>query len=260
MVLLRTFRRAQSNRASRGCVPRYLLIYASPSEIPWAVQYALNGSCYVGRLDLTGDALAHYVGALIDDWAGQKCDPRAPLVWSAVHDKTDITYLLAGAVAAKVWENLNRNDDLTGRRWIKDADATRESFAAALAERSPALIVSTSHGMTGPLNEKVVLLSQLGAPVDVNYAVLGQQLLGGWKPSGAIWYSNACCAAGADGTSRYNDLMSADGSVGAMLRGVASAAGATISPLPKFLLGVERPLRAFVGPSSRRLIGRCRTH
>jgi hypothetical protein len=127
--------------------------------------------------------------------------------------------------------------------------ATRpaRTFVAALAEKSPALVVSTSHGMTGPLNDKDVLQSQLGAPVDVNYAALGQQLLAGWKPSGAIWYANACCAAGADGTSRYNDLMSADGGVGAMLRGVASAAGATISPLPKFLLGMERPLRAFVG-------------
>jgi hypothetical protein len=40
-----------------GKTPQYLLIYGSPAEIPWAVQYALNMSTYVGRLDLEGPAL-----------------------------------------------------------------------------------------------------------------------------------------------------------------------------------------------------------
>ena len=42
-------------------VPKYLLIYATPEEVPWHVQYALNPVRFVGRLDLTGDALANYV-------------------------------------------------------------------------------------------------------------------------------------------------------------------------------------------------------
>jgi hypothetical protein len=232
---------------ARGHMPRYLLIHASPAEIPWAVQYALSGSCYVGRLDLMGKALESYVDALIGDWAGQTCDPRAPLVWSVIHDKSDITYLMAGAVAAKIWKELDGNDDLVGRRWITDAEATRENLAGALAERSPALIVTTSHGMTGPLDDSAALRSQLGAPVDANHAVLSANDLSAWKPSGAIWYSNACCAAGSDSPSRYRDLMPEAGAVGGLLRAIAGAAGASISPLPTLLLGADRPLRAFIG-------------
>ncbi len=238
---------AVSVGVGRGCIPRYLLIYATPKDIPWAVQYALNASCYVGRLDLVGDSLAHYVNALINDWAEQDSDPRAPLVWSAVHDQTDITYLMSGAVCEKVWRNLDANDDLIGRRWINGGDATILNLANALAEKKPALIVTTSHGMTGPLHDGALMSAQLGAPVDIDYATLDAQLLAAWSPSGAIWYSNACCAAGADSKSRYEDLMPADGDVGALLRGVAKGAGAMISPLPRYLLGHERPLRAFVG-------------
>jgi hypothetical protein len=231
----------------KGRVPRYLLIYATPKEIPWAVQYALNMSTFVGRLDLEGSALAHYVDALISDWAGQTCDPRAPLVWSVDHGKNDITWLMARTVAGGVWSKLDTNSDLNKRKWLKDSNATRGALGAALAELSPALIVTTSHGMTGPLNDSKLLVQHLGAPVDVEYAVLGAEQLDGWRPSGAIWYAQACCAAGSDASSRYKGLLPADGSIGAMLNGVAEAAGATTAPLASLLLGAERPLRAFVG-------------
>jgi hypothetical protein len=231
----------------KGRVPRYLLIYATPQEIPWAVQYALNMSAFVGRLDLTEDALSRYVDALINDWGGQVCDPRAPVVWSVDHGLSDITRLMAREIAARVWAKIDANADLTKRRWLKEASATRQALGAALAELSPALIVTTSHGMTGPLNDKNLLLSQLGSPVDVERAVLGPRDLDGWRPSGAIWFSQACCAAGSDAESRYKGLLPADGSIGAMLNGIAATAGATTSPLTKFLLGADKPLRAFVG-------------
>src|SRR5262249_741595 len=129
-----------------GRIPRYLLIYAAPSEIPWAVQYALNMSAFVGRLDLTSPGLDHYIDALINNWAGQACDPRAPLVWSVNHGQNDITWLMARSIAGKLWAKLETNADLNKRRWLKDALATREELAATLAEVSPALVVTTSHG------------------------------------------------------------------------------------------------------------------
>jgi hypothetical protein len=231
----------------RGRIPRYLLIYASPVEIPWAVQYALNMSTFVGRLDLTGPNLEHYVDALISDWAGQACDSRAPLVWSVDHGHNDITWLMARAVAGKLWEKFENNEDFAKRRRLKDASATREELAAALAECSPALVVTTSHGMTGPLNDKNALRSQLGAPVDVQHAVLGAQQLDGWQPSGAIWYAHACCSAGSDAMTRYKGLLSENGAVGSLLNQIAATAGAMIAPLPRSLLGAEKPLRAFIG-------------
>lgn len=231
----------------KGRIPRYLLIYASPVDIPWALQYALNMSTFVGRLDLTGAALDHYIDALINDWGGQLSDPRAPLVWSVDHGQSDITWLMARAVAGKVWDKIASNADLTGSRQLKDAAATRDQLGAALAERLPALIVTTSHGMTGPLNDKDLMKSQLGAPVDVQHAVLGMPQLAMWKPSGAIWYAHACCSAGSDNVSRYVGLLPETGTIGSLLRQIAAAAGATVAPLPRALLGAEKPLRAFIG-------------
>ena len=153
---------------------------------------------------------------------------------------------MARAVAGKIWDKIDSNTDLTGRRQVKDA-ATCNQLGAALAERSPALVVTTSHGMTGPLDDTDLMKSQLGAPVDVQHAVLGMPQLATWKPSGAIWYAHACCSAGSDDVSRYAGLLPETGTIGSLLRQIAAAAGATVAPLPRALLGAEKPLRAFIG-------------
>lgn len=89
---------ATPNRGVReGQIPQYLLIYGSPAEIPWSVQFGLNVSAYVGRLDLTiEEGLDHYVDALISDWrALDRGDSRKPVVWSADWGMPDITFLLS---------------------------------------------------------------------------------------------------------------------------------------------------------------------
>jgi hypothetical protein len=230
-----------------GHVPRYLLIYASPQQIPWAVQYALNLSTFVGRLDLTGDGLEHYINALISDWATQPCDPTAPLIWQVNQGAQDITALMCRVVAGKVWEGIAGDPDLGNRLQLKDESATGADLYAALAERQPALVVTTSHGMTGPLNDQTVLATQLGLPVDRAGSPISLEGLMPWKANGAIWYAHACCSAGADGQSRYRELFPADNSIGLMLNAVAASAGSTIAPLPRALLGAPEPLRAFVG-------------
>jgi hypothetical protein len=232
-----------------GRIPQYLLICASPEKIPWAVQYALNMSTFVGRLDPDGmgDGLDNYVAALIDDWAGQTCDPRAPVVWSADWGKPDITWLMAGVIADKLWTSFQADTDLSKACRLTKEDATREALAAALAERTPALVVTTSHGMTGPLTDAVALQGQLGAPIDARHQVVAPSHLTAWKPSGAIWYAHACCSAGADSASRYKGLLSDDSEIGSMLNRVAAAAGARVAPLANALLGAPQPLRAFVG-------------
>jgi hypothetical protein len=230
-----------------GRMPQYLLIYAPPEKIPWAVQYALNMSTFVGRLDLTGAALDHYVSALIKDWADQSADPRAPLVWSSDYGTPDITWLMARAVAGKLWDKYQQDSDL-GHRLRLDGDAaTGNALAAALSERKPAFVVTTSHGMTGRLDDKTVLDVQLGSPVDVQRTTLRFDQLQDWNPSGAIWYSHACCSAGSDRESRYQGLLPDDGAIATMLKNVAAAAGARTAPLPRALLGAEKPLRAFLG-------------
>jgi hypothetical protein len=231
----------------KGRIPQYLLIVGSPVEIPWAVQYALNMSTFVGRLDLPEEGLRHYVDALINDWAGQTSRPQAPVVWSVDYGQSDITWLMAQVIAGKLWDKFEADADLTGRVRFNGPGATGAALSAALAERTPSLVVTTSHGMTGPLDNKALLLSQLGFPVDAVQVPLGPAQFADWQPSGAIWYAHACCSAGTDSESRYKGMLPADGAIGQMLDGVALAAGSTVAPLPKALLGAPRPLRAFVG-------------
>jgi hypothetical protein len=232
---------------ARGCIPQYLLIVGSPDKIPWSLQYALNMSTFVGRLDLTRQGLKNYINALIHDWAGQTTQPSAPVVWSVDHGKPDITWLMARALAGKLWEQFKRDDQLSERVLLDADQATGAALAATLTEHSPSLIVTTSHGMTGPLDEPERLKSQLGAPVDLQHQPLSVGALGAWKPSGAIWYAHACCSAGSDEQSRYRGFLPENGAIGGTLDKIAAAAGAMVAPLAKALLGAEQPLRAFVG-------------
>jgi hypothetical protein len=130
---------------------------------------------------------------------------------------------------------------------MKGAAATGAGLIAALLEHKPALVVTTSHGSTGPLNDKQLLAAQLGLPVDVNHQSVALPTLTQWQPAGAIWYAQACCSAGANSTSRYSGLVNDDSDVGRILAGVSEAAGACIAPMPQKLLGCTSPLRAFVG-------------
>lgn len=233
-----------------GALPRYLLLYGGPQAIPWRFQYTANLTHYVGRLDLVDEALERYVGALIADWKEAPSDPRAPVVWSVSHGHPDITWLMDAAISRKVFTRYetDKDGDLSRRSGLFGADATGAQLVQTLAARNPSLVVTTSHGMTGPLDAHDVLAAQLGVPVDVQRKPIDvEALLKAWSPNGAIWYSHACCSAGSDATSCYAGLLDPGSDVTKLLQGVAAACGATTAPLPRRLLGADRPLRAFVG-------------
>src|SRR5207302_1988162 len=120
------------------------------------------------------------------------------------------------------------------------------------------LIVTTSHGQTGPLADAVAMKSKLGLPVDQDFQPLDpDQLLATWEPDGAIWYAHACCSAGSNAISLYGCqdtginnipicLVEAGSPVDRVLKGVAGL-GSLVAPLPRALLGAKKPLRAFIG-------------
>jgi hypothetical protein len=230
-----------------GCLPRYLLIYGSPQQIPWSVQFALNLTFCVGRLDLDADGLENYINALLSDWDGIDSNPRAPLVWGVDHGKQDITWLMARAIANPLANAYKADADLTENVHLKGAAATAQNLLTALTESKPALVVSSSHGATGPLNDEALMVAQLGLLVDVEKSPVALSSFKEWSPRGAIWYAQACCSAGSNAPSRYGSVVDADTSVGRILAGVSKAAGACVAPLPRLLLGSKAPLRAFVG-------------
>lgn len=231
-------------------LPRFLLICASPTEIPWSFQYTANLTQFVGRLDLSGAALERYVDALIADWGGVASDPRAPVVWSVDHGYPDISWLMDAAISRKVFAKYagDQDGDLSRRVGLFGADATAARLVQALATSHPSLVVTTSHGMTGPLDDPELMAAQLGVPVDVDRKPVNiEALLKAWSPNGAIWYAHACCSAGSDAPSSFADLLDAASDVTKVLSGVANGCGARTAPLPQRLLGAPNPLRAFVG-------------
>ncbi|USQ82065.1 hypothetical protein NF556_10625 [Ornithinimicrobium faecis] len=230
-------------------LPLYLLIAASPAEVPWQVQYALNPVRCVGRLDLDEEGLAHYVAALQSGWAGSTAQYAAPLVWSVDHGGGDITSLMREVIGATLATELAADADMPAARFIDGsvADASGAVLIAALAELRPLLVVTTSHGKTGPLNDPVVMLRDLGMLVDASQRVVDPAALtAGWQPDGAVWFAQACCSAGADQPSVYEGLFAAGGSVGRVLTEVARL-GPRTAPTPRALLGAPKPLRAFIG-------------
>jgi hypothetical protein len=236
---------------SEAAVPRYLLVYARPDQIPWQVQYSLNSTRCVGRLCLEGGQLDNYIDALMNDWRDGSADHRAAVVWAADHGPDDITALMRLAIAEPVAQRLHDDTEIGPGTCYLDGSRAGGATGAALIDklttRCPGFIVTTSHGMTGPLDNLDQMGAQLGLLVDNDFAPIAPPaLLRDWRPGGAIWYSHACCSAGSDAVTLFDGLLEADSPADRILRAVARC-GARVAPLPQALLGSPDPLRAFVG-------------
>lgn len=62
------------------------------------------------------------------------------------HGAPDITWLMARAIGRKLYDAYGQKTDLGGRNWLGDRDVTVGALSTALAERKPALVVTTRHG------------------------------------------------------------------------------------------------------------------
>jgi hypothetical protein len=170
------------------------------------------------------------------------------VVWAVDHGGDDITSLMRGYVAGPLATALQGDNEIgAGLHYPPAEEATAAALIDALRERRPALVVTASHGKTGPLGDAAAMGRDLGLPVDRNHDVLGTaELLQQWNPDGAIWYAHACCSAGSDAATIFKGLVEPGSGVDRILEGVA-ALGARVAPLPTALLGASRPLRAFIG-------------
>lgn len=229
-------------------IPFYLLIYASPADIPWSFQATLQVRHALGRLDPAMPGLDNYVNHLVTDWQPQPNQSSRTLVWAVDHG--DITSLMRQSLALKLHELYAADADLSASILDAGADpkcATGDELIKALSAAPPGLVVTSSHGNTGPLNDRQRLAATLGIPVDQFFGLLDiDQLLAAWQPSGAVWLAQACCSAGSDSPSRYSDLFTRSSEIGSVLHGVADS-GAYIAPLPQRLLGCANPARGFFG-------------
>jgi len=229
-------------------IPFYLLICGAPAEIPWDLQYVLNARCAVGRLALDGVALQRYVRHLIDGWKENNGAANERVVWAVDDQTTEITRLMASAIARPIAEKFATDAQIGSKvKFIDGVPATCGNLRSALLAQRPALVVSTSHGMTGPLNDSTRMAADLGLLVDSEGELLRpSELLSDWQPAGVIWYAHACCSAGSDNRTNFQGLIKEGSQLDLVLKGVA-ALGSRIAPFPQALLSAEEPARAFIG-------------
>lgn len=229
---------------AKGRLPLYLLIVGSPGEVPWRLQFALNRRHHVGRLDLPEPGLTRYVEALLAGWKNQDSDVGQALVWSVGFDA--ITRTMDATVADVIADAMGTDDELTVTR-IEGAAATCRGLFDALGAHRPSVIVTSSHGKTGPIGKADEMRESLGLPVDNDRRTLSiETLVAAWQPAGAVWYAQACCSAGSNDGTSYDGLLEA-GSLADQVTRAVGELGAAVAPLPTALLGAEKPLRAFVG-------------
>lgn len=228
-------------------LPKYLLIYGSPKDVPWNIQHFLNPVRHVGRLDLEGDALANYVNALMSGWKDSTSSYTQPVVWAVDHKGGDITTLMRDTVAVPLRDALDDGEIKPTFIDGSTSSATGAVLLDALGARRPALVITSSHGMTGPLDDLDAMAAHLGVLVDQEHQrVTPESIVGSWEPNGAIWFAQACCSAGANSPTEYAGLFEAGTTLEQVLTGV-SRVGPMTSPLPRALLGAKKPLRAFIG-------------
>jgi hypothetical protein len=234
-----------------GALPDYLLLAGGPDVLPWSLQYALGASRCVGRLHLTGTALARHVSALLADGPPSRARYEAPVVWAVDLGAGDISSLMRNTIAAPIAAKFATDAEMPDQLFLDgSADpgaASVERLGDALSERRPALVVTSSHGLTGPIDDPSAMLRRLGLPVgQLGDHIDPAGLLTNWEPDGAVWFAQACCSAGSSGVSEYEELLDPNTGAGRVIHAIAGL-GSQVAPLPTALLGAERPLKAFIG-------------
>jgi hypothetical protein len=232
----------------RGGLPYYLLLLGPPDRLPWELQFRLNLACFSGRLDLDEAGLGNYVEAALSSWSGSAARMTSPLLWTVQHEPGDITWLMRQSVGERIFKRW-RDDRQIGAaaRALRDEEATCARLASALSEASPGVVVTTSHGMTGPLHDLDEMRSTLGRLVDADQRPLDPaSLLAGWNPDGVVWYALACCSAGGSGRNQFKGLLAPQSRAATVIEAVSSL-GPVTAELPRALLGATRPARAFIG-------------
>lgn len=244
--------RAQRLGTGGRGLPKYLLIVGSPQQVPWRLQYQLNGTRCVGRLDLPPEGLRNYVDALLGGWTTADVDPNGIVLWSVEHDEADITWLMRHGIAEplkKAYEGIRTSEGIKelSVNMLRPDAATVQELVSMLRSARPALLVTTSHGDTPIHSTKPTFRASVGQPIDrAGDPVRAADVHGAGEMYGAIWYAHACCSAGTDDSGLYDDVTDPGTDIRNVLDGLASL-GATTAPLPTALLGSAKPLRAFVG-------------
>ncbi len=237
-------------------LPEYLLFIGGPDRIPFEVQYQLDVDHMTGRLDFSGIDSEYwaqcraYADKVLRFERGQiKVEPAALLYGFAIDEATSVS---RSDLIGRLDRYLCSEDFRTieGRSLqppmrLFDDQATSSALREQLRKRSPALVLTASHGLEfpsdpllwGALTDSRFVGSAGRDPLSV--ASIPEDRFA----EGSVVFAFACFSAGVPARSDIRHLFSHDGGI--------IAGAPCVAPLPKRLLGHTRGPVAFIGHVDR---------
>jgi hypothetical protein len=244
-----------------GKFPYYVLLVASPEEIPYRVQYQLDVQYAVGRLHFdTIDEYARYAANVVEAETRPRSLSR-PLsltmaLWGVENPGDRATHASARHLVAPLADYLERDqaDRWKVTRFIGE-HATKARLASLLGTDTPSLLVTASHGIGFPAGDPrqrsdqgALLCQDWGGPhsgsLTPDHYFAGDDIAADADLRGLIGFHFACFGAG---TPRYDDF-SRKGEGPAL---VDIAPHAFVARLPQRMLGRARGALACIGHIDR---------
>jgi hypothetical protein len=130
-------------------VPYYLLLVATPDEIPFHIQYQLDVHYAVGRITFDApEDYARYAQSVVDAETGRVTRRRHATLFGVANPGDPSTQLSAEHLITPLADHVAARAGWTSERHLADA-ATRDRLTAVLRD-PPALLFTASHGMGFP--------------------------------------------------------------------------------------------------------------
>ena len=237
--------------------PYYVLLVASPEEIPYRMQYQLDVQYAVGRIHFdTVEEYARYAANVVDAETRPAPATRTVALWGVENPGDRATRASARHLVAPLADYLERGraDRWQVTRFLGE-DATKARLAALLGGDAPSLLVTASHGIGFPAGDPRQRSDQ-GALVCQDWAgpgsgaltadqyFAGDDIAADADLGGLVGFHFACFGAG---TPRYDDF-SRKGDAPAL---VDIAPHAFVARLPQRMLGRARGALACIGHVDR---------
>jgi hypothetical protein len=240
-----------------GKFPYYVLLVASPEEIPYRMQYQLDVQYAVGRIHFdTVEEYARYAGNVVEAETRRGPAVRTVALWGVENPGDRATRASARHLVAPLADYLER---APGEPWrvsrFLGEDATKARLAALLGSDAPSLLVTASHGIGFPSgdprqrSDQGALVCQdwagpYSGPLTADHYFAGDDLAADADLGGLVGFHFACFGAG---TPRHDDF-SRKGDSPAL---VDLAPHAFVARLPQRMLGRARGALACIGHVDR---------
>lgn len=237
--------------------PYYVLLVASPEEMPYRVQYQLDVQYGVGRIHFdTVDEYARYAANVVEAETRPRPITRTVALWGVENADDRATRASARHLVAPLADYLERDqaDRWHVTRFIGE-HATKARLRSLLGADTPSLLVTASHGVgftagdPRQRSDQGALLCQdwpgpQSGRLTPDHYFAGDDLASDADLRGLVGFHFACFGAG---TPRYDDF-SRSGDASAL---VDIAPHAFVARLPQRMLGRAQGALACIGHVDR---------